>query len=137
MEEAEQVERLALGDLLGVVKAVGVQHRGRAGILVVDVAADLDVGQHGQVLEETDVLERARHAQRGDVVCLVTGGRLATDEDLPLGRLIHAGEHVEDGGLPRAVRSDQSHQLVRLEREVEVAHRGEAAEADGDVPSLE
>src|SRR5437763_3322266 len=133
VKEAQQVERVALRDFLRLVKAIGVQHRGRAGVLVVDMAADLDVVEDRQLLEQPDVLERARQAEGGDVVRLASPRRLAVDEDLAVGGLIDAGEHVEDGGLSGAVRADQSDQLVRLEQEVEVAHRGEAAEANGHV----
>ena len=61
----------------------------------------------------------------------------AADVDLPLGRLVDAGEHVEDRRLAGAVRTDQADQLVRLDGEIEMRHRRQAAEADRDVLRVE
>src|SRR5215213_5412660 len=119
------------------MKAVGVQDGRGAGVLVVDMAADLDVVEDRQLFEQTYVLKGTGHAEAGDLVWLELGGGHAADLDLPLGRLVHAGEHVEDRGLAGAVRADQADQLVRSDGQVEIRHRGQAAEADGDAFRLQ
>ena len=129
-ENLQQVRRFLLGDFLGVIERVRVQHRRRAGVFVVDMPADLDVVEHRQLFEKTNVLERARHAERRDLVRLEVVRGNAANVDLPFGRLVDAGEHVEHGRLPGTVRTDQTDQLVRLNGQIEVRHRRQAAEAD-------
>jgi len=53
------------------------------------------------------------------------------------GRRVEAGDEVEHGGLPRAVRSDEPDDLARVEVEVEVADGEEPAETLGEPGHLE
>ena len=58
---------------------------------------------------------------------------LAVEEDFAAGRHVQPGDHVEDGRLARAVRTDQPVELALLHGQVEVAHRAQAAEDLGQV----
>jgi hypothetical protein len=53
-------------------------------LLVVGVAADQQVVQHGGVLEQLDVLEGARNAQRRDLVRRLVGQALPQVVMLPV-----------------------------------------------------
>ncbi len=53
--------------------------------------------------------------------------------DPPFGRLVEAGDAVEDGGLARAVRADQRCDVAAAGLEGEVADGDEAAEAHGQM----
>ena len=72
------------------------------------VLADQHVFQRGHVGEQADVLERAGDAQRGDLVGRQPGDVLPVEEHAPAGRLVEAGDRVEEGRLARAVRPDQA-----------------------------
>src|SRR5207244_3512450 len=92
------------------------------------VHADEHVLDRGHLREEADVLERAADARLRDRV-----GRLGRDvdsveDDRPGGRLVDAGQHVEERRLPRAVRADQADDRALRDREVEVVDREETAE---------
>ena len=102
-----------------------------------DVSTDLHVVENRQLLEQADVLKRPSQTEGSDLVRLEHRGGNAADEDFPLGRLVHAGEHVEDGGLSRAIRTDQADQLARTDGKVEFRHRGQTSEPDGHVARVE
>ena len=51
----------------------------------------------------------------------------------PLGRLVEAGDAVEDGRLAGAVGADERGDVAAADRERQVAHGDEAAEAHGQV----
>ena len=77
------------------------------------MAGDLDVVEHGQFLEEPDVLERAGNAEGGDLMRLEAVTIAAVKGD-PAGRdRRHAGQQVEDRRLARPVRADQTDQFTR------------------------
>jgi hypothetical protein len=46
------------------------------------VTADQQIAQHGRILEQLDVLERAGNAEAGDVVGRLLGDILVLEEDL-------------------------------------------------------
>src|SRR5690348_17628433 len=64
--------------------------------------------QHGRILEQFDVLERARDAEAGDVVGRLLGDVLVLEEDLAGRRRIDPRDQVEDRALAGAVRADRS-----------------------------
>src|SRR5581483_2334535 len=66
LEDLQQLHRLFFRSILGGVESIRVQNRRGRGVRVVDVPADLRVLENGELLEETDVLERACEAERGD-----------------------------------------------------------------------
>src|SRR5581483_5031844 len=97
------------------------------------VHPDEDVLDRGHVLEETDVLERAPHAPRGDRVRRLAGDVLAEERDRAARRLVDAGQHVEERRLAGAVRADQRDHLAARHRETDVVDRDETAELLADV----
>ena len=60
----------------------------------------------------------------------------ASSRTSPAGGRVDAGDDVEDRGLAGAVGADQPDQLARLQHQVQVAQRPQAAEVAGDVPAL-
>ena len=56
---------------------------------------------------------------------------------LALGRLVEAADHVEQGRLAGAVRTDQRADLTLVDREAEPVERDDAAEPDADVLHLQ
>ena len=100
------------------------------------VHADQHVLDGRHVGEEPDVLERAAHAERGDLIRAQTDQRVAAEGDRPaLGR-VEAGEHVEEGRLAGAVGPDDRGDAA-VEGVVHAVDGDEAAEALGDVARLE
>ena len=111
------------------------------------MASDHDVFEHGHGREQADVLERAGHAERRDLVGLhaVEGrgaGGLAValgqvKLDGPFGGQIDAGDAVEERGLPRAVGADKRDDLLPVDREIHLVERAQAAEIFGQVGYFE
>ncbi len=88
-----------------------------------------DVVEHAHALEERHVLEGARDAERGHVVGPELRPVAALEEDLALVRVVEAADHVEQGGLARAVGPDDGHDLAAADLEahpLEGLHRPEA-----------
>ena len=82
--QVEQVDHLldllaglAISACAGLAREQQLAPQPRA---AVRVAADQQVLQHGGVLEQLDVLEGARDAQRGDVVRRLVGEQLALEQ---------------------------------------------------------
>src|SRR5207245_2056668 len=82
-------------------------------------------------LEQPDVLERPAHAARGDLVRTQADERVLLEPHLAGVGRVETGEHVEQRRLAGAVRPDDRGDPA-VEREVDIAHSGEAAEAFGD-----
>jgi hypothetical protein len=88
-------------------------------------------------VEQADVLERPGHAERGHFV-----GRQADDggvleEHGARGRLVDAGDRVEEGGLAGAIRADQADDRPARDDEVHVVDRDQASELLPDLNRLE
>ena len=128
-----QAQRVVFGEFLRVLKSIRVQNGGRAGVLVVDMSADLHVVEHRELFEEADVLKRSRDAEGGDLVRFQVRGRNAADFDRAVARFVDAGEDVEHRRLSRAVRSDETDQLMRPDGEIEIGDGRESAKTDRDV----
>src|SRR5439155_1939497 len=137
IEDLKQLHRLAFRHVFRGVKTIRVKDGGRGRVLVMDMSADLDVVQNAELLEQSDVLKRAGQAKGSDLIRLVVGGRRSAHEDLAFRRLVDAGEHVEDRRFAGAIRPDQSHQLVRLNGQIEVRDGGESAEPNRHVSRFE
>jgi hypothetical protein len=101
------------------------------------VAADQEVVQHGRVLEQLDVLEGARNAERGDRMRRLLRQRkrraLAVPHDLPGSRRVDAADQVEYRRLSGAVGPDQREHLAAPHVEADLVHRQHAAEAHAQV----
>jgi hypothetical protein len=102
----------------------------------VAVATDEQVLQHGGVLEQLDVLERARDAELGDAVRRQPRQVVAVEPDAAAARRIDQADQVEDGRLARAIRADDGEHLARLQCERHAVDRPHAAEADAEVLDL-
>src|SRR5690606_15799379 len=80
--------------------------------------------------EEADVLESPCNAPYCQLAGLRPRRRLAAKADASRGRLIDPRDHVEGGGLPGPVRTDQSDQFAFADRGREITDRGQTAELD-------
>ena len=111
------------------------------------VASDHDVFEHGHGREQADVLERAGHAERGDLVGLhAVEGRGAGGLAVAFGQVkldgafggqVDAGDAVEERRLPRPVGADERDDLLPVDREIHLVKRAQAAEVLGQVGYFE
>src|SRR5436190_19004235 len=62
---------------------------------------------------------------------------MTVELDFPLGRLIDTGDQVEGGGLPGAIRTNQSHEFLFADRQVQRRDRRQPAESDRACAQLE
>jgi hypothetical protein len=116
----------------------GVKNRSlQKPVLAVRVAADQQVLQHRGVLEQLDVLEGARNAQRRNLVRGLFGEleRPLRSEigDLAGGGRVDAADQVEHRGLAGAVGADQREHLAALHVEADLVDGQHAAEAHAEV----
>ena len=70
-----------------------------------------DVLHHAHLGKGLEVLEGAGHTPPGDLVGRQAGDPFPPEEDLAAGRGAGAGDGVEEGGLPSAVRADDGEDL--------------------------
>jgi hypothetical protein len=92
----------------------------------VQVAAEEQVVEHGEVFEQLDVLEGPGQAGPGDAVRLQPGQVAAVEADAALLGPVQARQAVEQRGLAGAVGADDGEQLARPDLE---AHRAEGPDA--------
>src|SRR5439155_9464838 len=83
----------------------------RAGFAV-EIAGDANVVEDRHRPEEPDVLKRPRDSEPHDIVDAQTGDVAAAEADLAVGRLIDAGDEIENGGLACAVGTDEAAELA-------------------------
>src|SRR5690606_33289128 len=81
--------------------------------------------------EDRRPLKRPYSTARRNPVRLQAGDVRAVEEDPPGGRLQHAADQVEAGGLAGPVGADQAADLARSDVEREPVHGGNAAEVPG------
>jgi hypothetical protein len=134
-EELERFERRGARRCLALAGAAQ-QDRQRAAPRL-QVAADQHVVEHRQLLEQGGLLEGAHQAERGDAAGAQARDVPPLEQHPPRRRRIEAADDVEGRGLAGAVRADQAADLARLDREREVVHRREAAEAPAEPLDLE
>ena len=89
---------------------------------------DLHVLAHRHVAEQPDLLERAAHAEPGEHVRQLPGGRSPGHLDAAGSRPEHAARDVQQGRLATAVGTDQADDLALRDRQVDVVERADAAE---------
>ena len=94
---------------------------------------DEHVADDAHVVEQPDVLKGARQALAVDDDGRQPGDALAVQHDFPLGGLVNARQHIEHGGLARAVRADQPVDLIFSDLKVEAVYRLQAAERNAEV----
>jgi hypothetical protein len=90
----------------------GVPHPGERAVVEVLVAAEHEVVEHREVVEQLDVLEHPGHAERGDRRRAAAEQVLAEEADRALLGPVDARDAVEDRGLAGAVRADDGEQLT-------------------------
>src|SRR5262245_2067433 len=101
------------------------------------VRTDRDVVQDGEPRERPHDLKRADQAEAADRVGPEPGERAPAEPHVAGVGLEEAGQQVERGGLARAVGADEPEDLALGHRQVEAAHRLDAAEALGQPARLE
>ena len=97
------------------------------------VPADEQVLEHGRVLEQLDVLERAGDAEAGDLVRRAPAEVDAVELDRSRRRRVEPADEVEDRRLAGAVRADQREHLAARDVEGHAVDGADAAEADAEV----
>ena len=135
MREIEQVDnpldRLALRDLGAAHARQEQQLFGEVGGAM-PMAPDQQVLQHGRVLEQLDVLERARDAALRHMMRRA-GDRLSLEQDAARGRRVDEADQVEDRGLAGAVRPDDGVDLALVDRKAHTVDRDHAAETHAEI----
>src|SRR5439155_6636130 len=92
------------------------------------VHADQDVFEGGHLLEEPNVLEGPPDTPLGRRVRRLAADVLTVEDHASPGRLVHAGDHVEERRLPGPVRPDQAHDAAGGDDEVDVVDSDQSAE---------
>ena len=103
----------------------------------VTMPADQQIAQHGRVLEQFDVLERAGDAEAGDLVRRLLGDVLVIEEDLARRRRVDPRDQVEDRALAGAIGADDREDLALLHGEADRIDRLEAAEVQREIVCTE
>ncbi len=98
-----------------------------------EMAAEQDVVQHGQILEQFDVLERAGNPQCSDAVGFHAEDALAVEADGALLRVVHTIQTVENRGLAGTVGADDGEQLPRLDLEGHPVESDDARKRKTDI----
>ena len=122
--EPEELQRVvharALVDRgLGQVQAVLPESAGA----VARALCDQEVVAHGHAAEELDALERPSEAEPGSPVDRGARDVAAVEHDGPAVGPEHAEQAVEERGLARAVRADESDGFARLDGDRDVVER--------------
>ena len=99
-------------------------------------AGDIEVLQHGELLEDGGALKGAPHPHAHDLVRLQREEVLVAVAGVP-GALDQAGERVDEGGLAGAVGADEEVQLSLEERDVHPVDGLEPVKVDGQALDLE
>ena len=99
--------------------------------------AQLYVVLHGEVVKQADILEGTGDARLVHLDGIHVVGVHTIYQDGATGGLVHLGEQVEDGGLARAVGTDEAGNLGAADGHVEVLYRGQTAKVDAQVAALQ
>src|SRR5688572_5938122 len=94
------------------------------------VARGDDVLEDGHARKQPDVLKRPRYSEPRYLVRLQSVHTRAHDTDVARRRLIHAGQEIEDRGLARAVRADETVDLTLTNVHIQLVHRDKTAETN-------
>ncbi len=101
------------------------------------VPADQEVGEHGGILEQFDVLERAGDAEFGDAECRLLRDVFILEINAARGRIVDPRNQVEDRALAGPVGTDNRQYLALLDREADGVDRFQAAEMQGQILGAE
>ena len=89
---------------------------------------DLDVFQHGEVVEQLHQLEGAHQPASGDALWRNAGQLLVLEEDAAFGGVDEPGDHVEQRRLAGAVGADDGGDTLGGNLEAHVVDREQAVE---------
>ena len=104
---------------------------------IVKLPCQSHVVQHAETWEQTDVLKCPRDTCCSDLMRLALTQSLRTQLDLTGVRLIDTGQQIEDGGLARAVRTDQPVQTCARQSERKLLDSFQAAERNPDLTHIQ
>ena len=107
-------------------------HRHLVELPGLQLLAEEEVGDDVEVLAEREILEDGGDAERERVGRAGQRHRLAAEVDRAGGRLVHAGEHLDQRRLAGAVVADQGDDLAGMDVEIDVGQRRDGAEILGD-----
>ena len=120
--------------------SLGLLHRtGRAvvGPAFADLGRCLDVLASGERTEHLEPLKGPRHAEVRSLVSASGGDVVALERDLPGGRRLQPGDHIERRGLARTVRPDEAGDPALIHAQADLVHGHVPAEADADLSRLQ
>jgi len=101
------------------------------------MAADENVLVDRELLEECGLLECPHQTQRRDCAGCTPIDPLPAVADMPVGRLVEAGDALEHGALAGTVRSDEPADLPFLDLERDLVERRQPTELLGDAVDLQ
>src|SRR5947199_2034342 len=81
------------------------------------------------MMEQRKVLKSAADAEGGPRIRIEAGDVLAAIEQLAFGRLVAAGNAIDDRGLAGAVRADDREQLAVVHAKTDFRQRADASKA--------
>jgi len=84
--------------------------------------------QHAHARERLHDLKGSRQAAAGSLERALSGHIGTAEEHVSPGGALHAGDHVDEGGLAGAVGPDQRNDLALLERKADLPERLNAPE---------
>ena len=152
-EQKARPHRQRAGDLDHALVAVGQRGRGRArpaldaharerrlrphgrlGAARADAhGGDHHVLEHAQAAEQAHPLEGPGEPGAGDLIGRPAGQVAAERQDPAAGRRQHAGDHVDQRRLARAVGADQPQDLAALEPQADAVDRAQLVEVLADL----
>ena len=101
------------------------------------LAAEEEVPRDAHQRDHAEVLEHRRDAVFGRVARAPEADRGAVDQDLAVGRLVDAGEDLDQRRLAGAVVAEEAMDLAGIDLDVDVAERDDRAEMLGDAAELD
>jgi hypothetical protein len=96
--------------------------------------ADAHVLAHRHGRKQSDVLERSRNAERGELMPRAAQQRTSVEHDRSCARIIEARDAIEERRLAGAVRTNQAADRPAGDLEGDIIERGHAAEPDRQPP---
>ena len=137
VEDVEELQALPLDS--GLFRRVRSRAEHRRGEIrgLPAVEGDLDVVEHRHVAEEADVLKSPRDPAARDPAGTLPRDVGVVEADGAGGGRVDAGDDVEHGRLPRAVRADEPVQLAGLDLQIQVVDGDEAPESHRDVGEVQ
>ena len=101
------------------------------------LVAEVDVLRDGQAVDDVELLVHRRDAELEARDRVRDGDRLAVEEDLALGRLVGAGEHLDERRLAGAVLAQQAVDLAGPDLQVDAVERPGSRELLHDAAHLQ